>query len=50
MAWRIDMARLFERYVQYVVSTSLRGFDGTVITNSKIQGRGHFIYVGSHSE
>lgn len=46
VAWRIDMAKLFERYAQYVVETSLRGFDGTVISNSKIQGRGQIAQWG----
>lgn len=40
VAWRIDMAQLFERYVQYVVSRSLRGIDGNMIPNRKIRGRG----------
>ena len=46
VAWRIDMATLFERYVQYVVATSLRGFDGNVISNSRIQGRGQIAQWG----
>ncbi len=46
LAWRIDMAKLFERYAQYVVARSLRGFDGTVISNSKIRGRGQIAQWG----
>lgn len=46
VAWRIDMAKLFERYAQYVVETSLRGFDGSVISNSKIRGRGEIAHWG----
>ena len=46
VAWRIDMATLFERYVQYVVSRSLKGLDGTVISNSKILGRGQIAQWG----
>lgn len=46
VAWRIDMATLFERYVQYVVATSLRGFDGNVISNSRIHGRGQIAQWG----
>ncbi len=40
VAWRIDMAMLFERYIQYIVSKSLWGLDGKVLSNSKILGRG----------
>jgi len=39
-AWRIDMATLFERYVQYVVGRSLIGLDGAVVSNRRISGRG----------
>ena len=46
VAWRIDMAKLFERYAQYVVETSLRGFDGTLISNNKIQGKGQIAQWG----
>lgn len=46
VAWRIDMAKLFERYVQYVVSKSLRGFDGNVMSNCKIRGRGQIAQWG----
>ena len=46
MAWRIDMAKLFERYVQHVVTMSLIGLDGTAISNSKIQGRGQLSQWG----
>ena len=46
VAWRIDMAKLFERYVQYVVSKSLRGLDGNVMSNCKIQGRGQIAQWG----
>ncbi len=40
VAWRIDMAMLFERYVQHIVSKSLNNLNGTVISNGKISGRG----------
>lgn len=46
VAWRIDMAKLFERYAQYVVATSLRGFDGSVISNGRIRGRGQIAQWG----
>ena len=34
------MSKLFERYIQYVVSRSLIGLDGSVKLNSRIQGSG----------
>ncbi len=40
LSWRIDMAKLFECYVQYIVTKSMKGIDGDVIPNSKIHGRG----------
>lgn len=40
VAWRIDMAKLFERYIQYIVSESLKGIDGNVMYNYKILGKG----------
>ena len=43
VAWRVDMAILFERYVQHVVNKSLIGLDGAVISNNKIQGRGQLL-------
>lgn len=46
VAWRIDMAKLFECYVQHVVSKSLYGIGGTVMPNSKIQGRGQISQWG----
>ena len=46
VAWRIDMAKLFERYVQYVVSKSLRGFDSNVMSNYKIRGKGQIAQWG----
>lgn len=46
VAWRIDMAKLFERYVQHVVIVSLKGLNGTVMPNSKIQGRGQIAHWG----
>ncbi len=39
-AWRIDMALLFERYVQHLVSSAAKGLNATVKTNSKISGNG----------
>ena len=39
-AWRIDMALLFERYVQHIVSSATKGLNATVKTNSKISGNG----------
>ena len=46
VAWRIDMAKLFERYVQYVVNQSLRAIGGTVIPNTKIRGKGQIPHWG----
>lgn len=46
VAWRIDMAMLFERYIQYIVTRSLIGLNGTVISNSKIKGRGQIAQWG----
>ncbi len=46
VAWRIDMAKLFERYVQHIIAESLKGLDGTVISNSKIYGRGQIAQWG----
>lgn len=46
VAWRIDMATLFERYIQYIVTRSLIGLNGTVIPNSKIHGRGQIAQWG----
>ncbi len=48
MAWRIDMAELFERYVQHVVSKSIKGLSGTVLLNKKIHGKGSIPSWGLH--
>lgn len=40
-AWRMSMSLLFERYVQMIVEKSTRELSGTVISNSKIVGRGN---------
>ena len=39
-AWRIDMAELFERYVQYIVGLSVKDLAGSVHRNTKIRGSG----------
>lgn len=39
-AWRMDMAELFERYVQTVVAHAARGMSGKTYPNSKIRGVG----------
>ena len=41
MAWRMDMAEPFERYVQHIVTNSIKGLSGTVIYNGKIAGKGN---------
>lgn len=46
VAWRIDMAELFERYVQHILSLSLSGFGGIVISNNKIKGKGQIAQWG----
>ncbi|MBQ7257041.1 MAG: hypothetical protein IJS60_05045 [Abditibacteriota bacterium] len=38
MAWRIDMAELFERYIQHIIAKSLQGINGLMKPNEKIQG------------
>lgn len=45
-AWRIDMAKLFERYVQHIISKSLIGIDGAVLPNNKIRGKGQIAQWG----
>ncbi len=40
VAWRMNMAELFERYVQFVVAKSLQNIGGTVLPNNKIRGSG----------
>ena len=40
-AWRMDMAMLFERYVQSVVGKATRELTGTVISNAKFHGTGN---------
>lgn len=42
VAWRIDMAQLFERYVQHVVLKSVKELSGTLFVNKKIYGKGFF--------
>lgn len=46
LAWRMDMAELFERYVQYVLEQSMSELSGTVICNEKIIGKGNIPYWG----
>ncbi len=41
-AWRMDMARLFERYVQYIVEKGTHELSGRVIPNPKMTGRANF--------
>ncbi len=40
-AWRIDIAMLFERYVQFIVDKATRELAGTVISNAKFHGSGN---------
>ena len=46
MAWRMDIAELFERYVQHIVSVAAKNYSGTVKANEKISGRGNIPYWG----
>ena len=46
MAWRMDIAELFERYVQHIVSVAVKNYSGTVKANEKIRGRGNIPYWG----
>ncbi len=41
IAWRIDVATLFERYVQYILEIAFRSYGGTVISNQKFMGIGN---------
>ncbi len=40
-AWRMDMALLFERYVQSIVGRAAKALKGTVVSNAKIFGTGN---------
>lgn len=40
-AWRIDMAELFERYVQTIIVQAVRELSGEVYPNKKINGEGY---------
>ena len=40
-AWRMDMAMLFERYIQSIVGKAARNLTGTVIPNAKFYGIGN---------
>ena len=40
LPWRIDMATLFERYVQHIMNNIVRNLGGTMFANQKISGRG----------
>ena len=40
-AWRMDMAQLFERYVQYITTMAAKGRNASVKVNSRIRGRGN---------
>ncbi|GFZ27392.1 5-methylcytosine restriction system specificity protein McrC [Lactobacillus corticis] len=40
-AWRMDMAELFERYVQTIAAQAARELSGKVFANGKIHGSGH---------
>lgn len=40
-AWRMDMAELFERYVQTIVAWATRELSGIIYPNGKILGTGH---------
>ena len=40
-AWRMDMAQLFERYVQYITTMAAKGRNASVKANSRIRGRGN---------
>lgn len=46
MAWRMDMAELFERYVQHIVTNSIKGLSNTIIFNGKISGKGNIPHWG----
>lgn len=46
MAWRMDMAELFERYIQHIVAKSIEGLSGTMIPNGKIFGKGNIPHWG----
>ena len=46
VAWRIDMAEMFERYVQHILSLSLSGLGGIVISNNKIRAKGQITQWG----
>ena len=39
-AWRIDIAEVFERYVQHVLTAAMKSAQGRVHCNSKISGSG----------
>ena len=41
LAWRMDMAELFERFVQHVVQKSIKGLSGIIVPNHKIHGYGN---------
>lgn len=40
-AWRIDIAALFEKYIQYILNRSTKGIANSVYSNSKITGKGN---------
>lgn len=46
VAWRMDMAQLFERYIQHVASCGTRGLGAVVKANAKIRGRGQIAQWG----
>ena len=46
VAWRIDMAQLFERYVQHVVLCSMQSLGGMLIANNKIRSKGRIAQWG----
>ena len=44
LAWRMDMTKLFETYVQHVVRKSVRELSGVVYSNPKIAGRNYMAW------
>ena len=47
-AWRMDMATLFERYVQHILASCMQQSAGQVITNKRIRGSGRIPQWGVH--
>ena len=45
-AWRVDMAVLFERYIQAIVQNAVQNLSGSVVSNEKIHGAGRIPHWG----